>query len=237
MRGKRILGGHDSHRGGIDSESGLTSLARDLQSSLYLIARHAEIDNPNSLKNILYQAETSMLLIDSYLLATQTERGQLKLDLSPIAVGSVMHDAKYSLRRVIADKSMPIHLQATVNQPVMTHAESLRSMLVATGMTVSSMGKSAQNPLVIRSFLTANGQVGVGSFMKGLSIKPADLIGVLSDESARVGLPKLSTSSGVSLKIADSLCRALGGSLEVKRLGSFCGFATILPRSDQLAIL
>jgi signal transduction histidine kinase len=88
---------HSGIQGGVDTERGLLALARELQTSLYYIAREAELGSKDALQVISDSAEYALRLIDSYLIASQVERGQLHLNLEPVALGSVLHDTKYAL--------------------------------------------------------------------------------------------------------------------------------------------
>lgn len=215
----------------------LMDLVRDLQDSLYVIARHAELSLPNSHQAIARQAEASLTILDSYVLACQAERGQLSLELSPVSLGSVMHDAQYDLGKLLINKNKAIEMHPKVSQPVMTHAESLKNILVTTGLAVFEMARTENKRIYLRSFATSSGEVGVGCFVAGLQISRSEIQEVLHANNARVRLPKRSTKSGVSLQIADMLCRVLGSNLQFKKFGTYGGLVTVLPKSDQLAIL
>lgn len=221
----------------LDNKIHLVDLVRDLQDSLYVIARHAELSMPDSNQAIARQAETSLAILDSYVLACQAERGQLSLELSPVSLGSVMHDARHDLGQLLINKNKAIEMQTKTTQPVMTHAESLKNILVTTGLSVFEMARTENKKIYLRSFMTKKGEVGVGCFVAGLQVTHSEFQEVLRANDARVRLPKRSTKSGVSLQIADTLCRALGGSLRYKKFGMYGGLVTVLPKSDQLAIL
>ena len=216
---------------------GLGALVRELQSSLYLIARHAELGGDKSLGTIMDSAQASLQIIDGYLVASQVERGQLNLNLEPMAMGSIMHDAKYDLGRTLSN-DYQVEIQSKVRIPVMTHRDSLRCILVSTGLLIAEVSKSAKRNIVLRSFVTKDGDVGVGVFAPEVSLSPHELSEAIEQGGvSRLALPKHSQTSGISLQIADSLSRALGGRLHAKSLGSLSGLSTILPKSEQLLIV
>lgn len=217
--------------GSVDMGGGFAALMRELKLSLYTMARTAELGNQESLAALQTQAEQSMRLIDSYIMSAQSEYGQQKLSLEPLAIGSVMHEAAHSLRI----SSRTVEIQAKAHVPVMTHREALHGLLSSAGHAVADASSSQ---LIFRSYVTKGGDVGVGVFAKELDITAEDLRTCLQMTGrAHMPLARHSARSGVMLVIADSLARALGGSLEVKRMGSLRGLATVLPKSEQLALV
>lgn len=218
-------------------ENGLVALTRELQSSLYLIARHAELNASDSIDIISKAAEGALALIDSYQLAAQVERGQLRLDLMPVAVGSILHDSKYELLRILPIEQ-PVLISANAHLPVMTHPQTLRAMLVASAMSLSQIAQSVNKPIQFRSYTTTKGEPSVGVFVEGAKLTISDLRRALEDQSEmRMKLPKHTSRSGVALSIADTLCSTVGGKLTVRSIGSFSGLATTLPKSEQMALV
>jgi hypothetical protein len=214
----------------VDMGGGFLALMRELKLSMYTIARQAELRDEDALESIQAWAEQSMRLIDSYILSAQSEYGQQQLRLEPLAIGSVMHEAAHSLRGT--SRSI---IQANANHPVMTHREALYGMLSSAGQVVA---EAAKNEVIFRSYITSGGDIGVGVFAEDLDLSTKDLKACLQmSGKAHMPLARHSSRSGVMLVIADSLAKALGGSLEVKRMGRLRGLATILPRSEQLALV
>lgn len=214
----------------------LRSLAQELKHPLCIIARQAEAGGEASLDSIQRVAEHSLALIDSYLLTAQTEYGQIALDLTPMGLGSVFHDVSHRLRPLAAVKVSRVVVDNRACQPVMTHRLALTSILVALADIV--MHRDSETPeLILRSYKTNKGSIGVGVFSKQ-NITSQDLRRALQLQGrAQMPMAKLSNRSGVSLAIADGLCRAIGGSLEVKKMGKLTGLATVLPKSDQLVLV
>lgn len=218
-------------------QNGLISLTRELQSSLYLIARHAELDATDSLQTISKAAEGALALIDSYQIASQVERGQLRLDLMPVAVGSVLHDSKYELLRILP-VGQTVSIRTDAHQPVMTHPQTLRAMLVASALSLSEAALTASNLIQFRSYISSKGQPSVGVFVEGAKLTTNDLNRALEKHNEmRMKLPKHTSKSGVALSIADTLCSTIGGQLRVKTIGQFSGLATTLPKTEQMAFV
>lgn len=222
----------------VDENSvGSRALLRELKYTLYRLARLAEHQNSSSFAEIQVDSEQSLQLIDSYLLSSASEYGQLKLDLTPIAIGSVMHEASLELRCIAKLSYVQMNVQARANQPVMTNRTALNGFLTSVGQVINdSTNKSAE--LVMRSFTSKDGSIGVGVFAREFDVTSGDLRNSLdTTDEALMPFARHSAKSGVLLTIADGLARSLGGSLEVKRLGKLRGLATTLPKSDQLSLV
>ncbi len=223
-------------QGGVERERGLLALARELQTSLYYIAREAELGSKDALQSISDSAEYALRLIDSYLIASQVERGQLHLNLEPVALGSILHDTKYALAASL-QTDVRINIQNKASLPIMTQKDVLRSALVASGMLIAEAATKSKT-LELRSFTTRSGDIGAGVFAEDIQLSKREIEYALSSsEYLHMALPKHSDTTGISLSIAHSLCRALGGRLEVKQLGQLTGLSTLLPKSEQLAIM
>lgn len=217
--------GEEKNMIGLDKNS--VALMRELKANLYHIARRAELGN-YQVENIQASAEQSLRLIDSFLLSAQVEYGQTQLDLEPLCIGSVLHEVAHDL-------NFEARIEVKANQPVMTNRSALNGLLSAVGQV---MGDISSDALILRSFIDRGGNVGVGVFAKKVELSAEDLKTSLElGGQAHMALARYSNKSGVMISVADNLARALGGSLEVKRMGSLRGFATILPRSDQLALI
>lgn len=228
--GKYILSDQNNAHASEDMGAGFVALMRELKLSMYEIARTAELADTNSHQAMQRIAEQSMRLIDSYILSARSEYGQIKLDLEPMAIGSVLHEAAHALRG-----DQVVRIEAKANYPVMTHRAALSGLLASAG---SVLQEATSSPLIMRSYVTKRGEVGVGVFAENLDLSAQDLKTSLRlSGRAHMPLARHSAGSGVMLVVADGLARALGGTLEVKRMGRFRGLATVLPRSEQLALV
>lgn len=211
---------------------GSMTLLRELQHAFYEIARQAELAGSGALPDIQARAEQALRLVDSCIISAQVEVGQLQLNLSPYGLGAIMHEAAHELRYVTG---YSIDIRAGANQPVMTHAEMLKNMLYSAG---SFMYDSVKSPVLMRSFAAKNGDVGVGVFAKGFTITPKDLQKARNmSEATYMPMAQHTQRSGVMLLLADALAQSLGSELQVKRLGRYKGFAAVLPKSQQLALV
>ena len=212
--------------------TGSMPLLRELQHAFYEIARQAELGGGDSLSKVQLRAEQALRLVDSCIISTQVEVGQMQLNLSPYGVGSIMHEAAHELRQEVG---YSVGVYTGVNQPVVTNAELLKNMLYSAG---NFMYDSVKTPIILRSFATKTGGVGVGVFAKDFAITPRDLRKALTmSEATYMPMAQHSQRSGVLLVLADAIAQALGSELRVKRLGNHKGFAAILPKSQQLSLV
>lgn len=220
----------------VDLGGGFVALMRELKLSLYSVARQAELANKDSFQAIQSQAEQSMRLIDSYIVSAQAEYGQARLDFAPLSLGSVMQETANELRGTLDCREVLIQAQA--RGPVMTHRATLHNLLEASCQAMAEVSSQDSGDLILRSYETKNGDIGAGVFSNSTNITPEDLRIALSlGGTARMPLARHSVRSGVMLIIADGLAKALGGSLEVKRMGRLRGLATLLPKSEQLSLI
>jgi hypothetical protein len=221
-----------------ESERTIRALALELKRPLATIACLAELGDGQAHVDILDIAERSLALVDSYLLMAQTEYGQIALDLEPIGLGSVLHEISSQIRPRLTQNSV-IVVDDRVHDPAMTNRSAINSTLTAFVDVLSESVGSTQREqtLVLRSYKSNKGQIGIGVFTDNI-LSASDIKKALGLQGkALMPLPGVSSHSGVSLMIAECLCRAIGGSLEVKRMGNLMGLATLLPKSEQLSLV
>jgi hypothetical protein len=220
-----------------NSEHILRSLAAELKHPLYLIARYAELQDTENLKSILDIAEGALSLIDDFLLVARAEYGQVQFDLEPIGTGSILADAANKMRPLAAGTEMLI--KNDVHEPVMTHQAAILSGLVSCAQVMNEVqaGNNKYKSLVFRGFKTAEGRSGIGVFGPS-PISAHDVRRALSLRGrAHMPLAKISQKGATSLAIADGLFRAVGGTLEVRKMDNLKGLSTLLPKSEQLALI
>ncbi len=221
-----------------DERVGLKALAFELKNTLVTIARSAELGDVRASRQIQQSAEQSLRLIDSYLLTARSEYGQVPLELEPTIVGSILYDVSQELRVQAESYNVSLVVEDRTDGPVMTHREALIAILHAFGAAIIRQGDPQRhNEVILRGYKTRNGKLGIGMFSDN-PIHQEDLRRAL-ELQGRAHMP-LSVAGGqghVSLLIAKHLCRAVGGTLSVKKMGALSGFATELPRSEQLSFV
>ncbi len=228
----------DSGHQSIERDRALRALAYELKHPLIRIARQAELGRPDDYPDIQQAAEQALMLIDGYLLHAQTEYGQIALDLSPTSVGSVLYDASTLMHQQAVLHNASFEIDNRTSDLVMTHRTALNSIMSAFGsMLIGFNTDKNHQRIVLRGYRTRAGKLGIGMF-SNINLSQIDLQRALQLQgNAHMPLSKLSSSAHVSLSIADGLCRAIGGALQVKHMGKLSGLATELPRSEQLALV
>lgn len=220
-----------THEGFSDVTS--RALAHELKYPLVEIARRAELSAVSSVDMLSVQqsAEQALRLIDSYLLSAQSEYGQQQLELQPLTAGSILYDASLNLSTL----QIPVIIDDRAHDPIMSHRLGLTSFLELCAKVIGSY-ENAQR-VVLRSFKTRSGEVGVGVLSE--HIMHEDDLKIAQSLAGRAHMPlaRLSSNAHVSLLIADNLSKALGGTMQVKKMGRMSGFVTTLPRSEQFALL
>lgn len=219
------------------SGSALRALVYELKNPLITIARHAELDDEASRKSIQRTAEQALRLIDSYLLMA-SEYGQTRLELSPVALGSVLYDVAQDLRDEAKLHQKEVLIHDRTHEPVMTNRPALVSILTMFATVVlGSSPSGSTDGVLLRGYKTRSGALGVGVFSNN-KLSQADVeVALQLQGKAHMPLARIHHGTHVSLAIADNLCRALGGAMVVKHMGALSGLATELPRSEQLELL
>lgn len=219
----------------LDQDQSLRALAFELKSPLINIARQAELDESANLEQIQQTAEQALKLIDHYLLSAQSEHGQLILNLEPVNLGSVLYDASSQLRYLAREQKVELVLEDKIHEPVMAHRGALTAVLAAFGRLL--MPVSGRPELTLRSYKTREGFLCVGVFTDA-DLSQDDLRQAMELQGkANMPLAVANSQAHVSLSIAERLCSAMGGDMTVKKIGKLRGFATQLPRSEQLSLV
>jgi hypothetical protein len=222
-------------------DKSLRALAFELKHPLANIARQAELGDPSLMADMQQTAEQALQLIDSYILHAQTEYGQVALDLSPTSVGSVLYDVSNQLRPQAARSNTEFILDDRTHELAMTHRQALTSILTVFGTTIMGLASEQElktpQKIILRGFRTRAGKIGIGMFGNA-KLNQDDLRRALALQGrAHMPLAQASSTVHISLAIADGLCRAIGGSMQVKHMGRLSGLATELPPSEQLAFV
>lgn len=219
------------------SDSALRALVYELKNPLITIARQAELDDEVSRQSIQRTAEQALRLIDSYLLMA-SEHGQMRLELSPMALGSVLYDVAQDLRDDAKLHQKEVLIHDRTHEPVMTNRPALVSILTMfAAVILGSSTSDKPDSVLLRGYKTRGGALGVGVFSNN-KLSQADIeVALQLQGKAHMPLARIHHGAHVSLAIADSLCRALGGAMVVKHMGALSGLATELPRSEQLELL
>ena len=213
------------------ANSGAYSLMRELQYMLYKIARNAELGEPELLADIQKEADTALRLIDSYMMTSQLEVGQTSLELSPIGLGSLLHEAAYEVR---ATSGAEVEIHARALHPVMAHNVLLKNFLFSVGYFIS---KSTNSQLNFCSFKAPDNKVGVGVVARDFDISAKDLRSALANSSSHMPMAKHTNQSAIMLIVAEAIAKALGSNLSVRKSGKFKGFSLLLPKSEQLSLV
>lgn len=210
----------------------MQALVRELQNDLYTIARYAELGGENVHIDIQKRAEVSLKLIDSFLITSQLEAGQLHLGLSPYGLGSVLHNSAYAVRRVV-NREVSIVSGAPV--AAMTNPQLLQNLLSHTACFIA---EATSSELLFRSFKSRSGTIGIGVFAKNFYLTTQELRNIMNDTGRSV-MPAANHSrrSGIMLTMADTVACALGSPLTLKQMGRYRGLVTVLPRSEQLSLI
>ena len=229
------------------SEQLFLSLTEGLKLPLEHIALRAELGlqsglDQETLESIKTSAYATLQLVDSYLLSLKLSmEPDERLDLEPVCVSAVLHEACQQLASTAAQYgvSLELHIHGKY-EPVMAHRQALRAALVSLGHSlieaVPAMGHQ-QLRLQLAAHRTKYGIVA-GMYCDAEELTPEvfrraqNLYG-----HARQPLVSVSPGSGSGVFVANAILTAMASRLRVGRYQKSPGFAVTLPSSQQLALV
>lgn len=225
-----------------EQERLLRALAEQLKLPLMQIAREAELAQitkaPHSLKTITYTADMALRLIDSYLLSVQLESLPV-LDIEPVSVSAVLQDTAQQLNELAKQYNCDLQVDLKGRyQPVMAHKQSLEAAYASLGYAfIEAVPHDEKKHVVVlgahhsRHGLIA-GVYGTGTVSADTFKRGKALFG-----TAKQALPKLSSTSGAGIFVANSLLTQIESPLHVSRHNNLTGLAATLLPSQQLALV
>lgn len=223
----------------------LRTLAEELKLPLIQIARSAELARINGdlkeIERLEVLADTSLRLLDSYVLSTQTMIGQQTLHLSPVSVSAVMYDTAQYLHKIAKLYDCKIKLETPSKKGlVMAHPQALQAALTSLGYSfISSISSDTKKAPSIILTAKNNGR----GIIAGIQSSSLDLSTQLLSQSqdlyghARQSAASLTHTSGAGVVIARSLFNAMAYQLKVFNSHGNSGLAATLLPSQQLALL
>jgi hypothetical protein len=239
--------------GGMDGYGRLfMAMAEELKLPLLHIARQAELQSmvaeqpaagwQSSLQDIQASADMTLQLLDGYLLSLRLSlQPEARLELEPVSVAAVLHDAAHELQR-IADSygvTLRLHVQGRY-EPVLAHRQALQAALIALGYAViealPSSGVQKQH-IQLATHRTKQGIVaGVYGELDGLT---PQLYRRAQELQGQVRQPLVGSlpGSGAGVFVADAILAAMASRLRVGRYMKLPGFAVTLAASEQLQLV
>lgn len=222
------------------------ALAEQLKVPLLQISRSAELAQSQSTNNQLdiieNIADTTLQLVDSYLLSIRLHNAGDDLALVPVSLSAMLHDAAHKMEKISSAGICDIELHiAGKYGPIMAHPSGLTAALYNLGQAfidVQSQREHTKRPVIkLAAHRTRNG-ISAGLF--------SDIEGLNSDMfsrskrmygSSRQPLAQLSAHNGAGIFIADSLLETMSGGLRVAHHQKLTGLAATFSPSQQMALV
>jgi hypothetical protein len=224
------------------------SLAEGLKVPLQHIARRAELaimtgrTPRSSLQQILTSADTTLQLIDSYLLSLRLSlESEENLAIEQVSVPAVLYDARQQLASAASDYGveLELHIQGRY-EPVMAHRDALTAALVSLGYAlieaVPAIGMR-QLKLQLAVHRTKYGIVA-GMYCGAEELTP-QVLRQAEELYGRTRQPFVGVSpgSGAGVFVANAILQAMETRLRVGRFQKQSGFAATLAPSRQLQLV
>ena len=224
----------------------LQLLAEQIKLPLLQIARQAELarstDQPfELLSSIEDTADSSLKLLDSYLLSLRLARASSSVQLEPVSVAAVLSDTAEGLSKLAKqyDCKLELHLSGRY-EPIMAHRAGLEAALTSLGYVFIEAQSAAADGQAVIKLAAHRGKTGIvaGMFanIEGLSAdmfrRAHHLFG-----QAHQPLSHLTAGSGAGVFVADSLLASMSARLRIARHQKLSGLAATFPTSSQLNLI
>lgn len=220
------------------SDKNLKSLARELKIPLTAIAREAEL---HQIDGISKKATEAMTLLDGYLLAAQTEYGQVGLPLETIGIGSVIYEVGQDIRGFASARQVQVMAHVNSHSPVMAHRRGLKialECLAQVALSSEPEGDSPGNRLELVTYEKRNGKTAAGVVSDRTRLTPRDLVrAALLNGQSHMSLSLSSAGSGIRLAIASQLAESIGAQLTILSRNGLNGVGLELAKSEQLQLV
>lgn len=227
----------------------LMALAEQMKVPFLHIARRAELcnlaidaDPEAELQYIERSANAALQLIDGYLLGMRLMKGQLSLELEPVSVSSVLHDAAHTLSSYAKDYEVSLRLDIRGKYgPVMAERSALMTALTSLGQVfieAQSQRESELLQLTLGAHRTSDGGIAAGVFgdLDGMSADMYRRARQLYGRS-RQPMSGVTSSTGAGIFVADTIFNAFSTRLRVARHNNLSGLAATLLPSRQLSLV
>lgn len=226
----------------------LQLLAEQIKLPLLQIARQAELARDSRrprelLGTIEDTADSSLKLLDSYLLSLRLANVQSSIQLEPVSVAAVLNETAQALSKLAKqyDCKLELHLSGRY-EPIMAHRAGLEAALTSLGYVFieaaqSNVPDGQQSVVKLAAHRGKTGIVaGMFANMDGLSAdvfkRARHLFG-----QAHQPLTHLTAASGAGVFVADSLLSSMSTRLRVAHHQKLSGLAATFPTSSQLNLI
>ncbi len=224
----------------------LFALAEQLKVPLIQISRSAELARNDggeiSLTNIENIADSTLQLVDSFLLSIRLHEAGDELSLIPVSLAAVLNDAAHKLAKITNSGICDIELHVAGKYgPIMAHPAGLSAALINLGQTfidVQSQRELTKRPVIkLAAHRTRSGiSAGLFSDINGLSnemfTRSKNMYG-----KSRQPLAQLSAHNSAGIFIADSLLETMSSGLRVAHHQKLTGLAATFSPSQQMALV
>ncbi len=211
----------------------LVNIVEHLKLPLINISLKSENANITDIKSL---ADSSIRLIDGYVLGLNTDQHQL--DFEPVSVSEVLNDTAHNLSKIAKMYNCNLNLKIEGKfVPVMSSRAEMESALTLIGQTIIE-SNIAENAEVFINAYKSQDRIVAGIFTPNLGITKNSLRkAIISAGRVRQGLPNFSYNSVAGIYAADLLLSRLASKLQVLRHNNLSGLAANFTPSQQLSLI
>jgi hypothetical protein len=213
----------------------LLSIVEHLKLPLINIARKSELENS---KDINVLAETSIRLIDGYILGLNVNSNQFEFEFEPVSISEVLNNSAHNLSKLakIYDCNIELNLEGKF-VPIMGRKAEIESAITIIGQSLIESNNTKSNQILLSAYRSGQ-KITAGVFSPTLDITSANLRKALtSGLKSRQGLPDFSHTPVSGIYIADILLDRLATKLGVYHHNKIMGLASSFLPSQQLRLI
>lgn len=225
----------------------LQAVAEQLKVPLTIIARQAELSQalgaaqPDDLRAMQVQATTALTLVDCYLLGLALAQGQMRLELEPVSLSSMLTSAAHELYYLARQHNIELEVQVAGKYgPVMANHRGLQAALVSLGYGLIGSGAQPDGRyrhITLGAHRTPHGLVaGMYGDYEDLEAHEWRTALKLCGQASQP-FNAVCAGSGAGLFVADTILRAMTTQLRVGRRQKEAGLAATFQPSRQLAFV
>lgn len=222
----------------------LLSVAEQLKLPLLQIARLAEIGrltNTADLQTIQTTADSTLRLLDNYVLGISLAAEQYKLELEPVSVSAVLYDSGQELSALAENYGVDLELHIGGRfGTVMANKAGLQSALVSLAAALIEALPALEQPQLKLQLATHRCRYGI---VAGVYTDTHQLTAEVLRHgrqlmgSSRQPLPEITHTASAGIFVADSILKAMQLKLQVSRHNGLFGLGTILIPNNQMQLV
>lgn len=229
------------------SERLLLALAEHMKLPLLQIARQAELgkltgNNSTELTTIELTADSSLRLIDNFLMSARLASEQIAAQLEPVSLSAVLYNVAHELQKQANEYQceLQIHLSGRY-EPVMAHRIGLEAALASLGQVfIEAQSNEGAKTKPIVKIAAHRGKKGI---VAGMFTDSEGLSSDILRQAHRLygynrqPFTQLTSADGAGIFVAENIIKSMSARLRISHHQKMAGLAATFMSSKQLSLV